>query len=70
MSDRQINCKGCGKYMGEIRDAKLRKGLVFLCEPCDGRRVALELKEKTGQAGGANFDDIFGDIFGKGGYRK
>ena len=27
-------CYECGKYMGTIRDAKLRKGWVILCKEC------------------------------------
>lgn len=29
-----INCKKCKKYLGEIRDATLRKGVVYMCEQC------------------------------------
>jgi hypothetical protein len=29
-----INCKKCRKYLGEIRDATLRKGIVYMCEQC------------------------------------
>lgn len=31
---RQINCSGCGKYLGEIRDAKLAKGIDYRCSAC------------------------------------
>ena len=30
---RKIHCK-CGKYVGEIRDATLAKGLTFNCAKC------------------------------------
>jgi len=30
----KIYCKHCGKYLGEIRDATLRKGVVFICKEC------------------------------------
>jgi hypothetical protein len=31
---RKIYCAKCGFYLGEIRDAKLRKGTVFICVKC------------------------------------
>ena len=31
---RHLYCQDCRKYMGEIRDASLRKGLVVLCQAC------------------------------------
>lgn len=33
---RKIYCIECNKYVGEIRDAKLIKGLAFLCQDCQG----------------------------------
>jgi hypothetical protein len=37
---REINCKLCGCKVGEIRDAKLAKGIVYLCKVCDEKREA------------------------------
>lgn len=34
MADRDIYCADCGCYLGVIRDAKLKKGLVTLCADC------------------------------------
>ena len=31
---KHINCHLCNKYLGEIRDAKLRKGTVHICHEC------------------------------------
>ncbi len=30
----KIYCKKCGKYLGEIRDATLRKHIVYFCSHC------------------------------------
>jgi hypothetical protein len=31
---RHINCHKCGLYLGEIRDATLRKGTKHVCSDC------------------------------------
>ena len=31
---REINCYKCQAYLGEIRDAKLRKDILFVCGKC------------------------------------
>lgn len=31
---RKIECDKCHKHLGEIRDATLRKGIVFICAEC------------------------------------
>lgn len=31
---RTIHCHVCGKYLGEIRDAKVMKGIAYLCPTC------------------------------------
>jgi predicted SprT family Zn-dependent metalloprotease len=31
----KIYCAKCRKYLGEIRDAKLRKGTAYLCAECE-----------------------------------
>ena len=62
---REIHCVKCGKYLGEIRDAKLRKNIHFICDDCNTRRLALELKETIG-GGNTGYDpmDVMKDIFG------
>ncbi len=34
MPDKHIYCEVCNKYLGVIRDAKLYKWIIFLCEKC------------------------------------
>lgn len=36
---RVIYCEKCKKYVGEIRDARLLKGIVFLCKDCNSKRT-------------------------------
>ena len=43
----KIYCKGCGKYLGVIRDATLHKEIVYLCPNCDTKRIASDLANKT-----------------------
>ena len=31
---KKIHCHNCNRYVGEIRDAKLAKGLTFNCAKC------------------------------------
>lgn len=61
MSDREINCCQCGKHVGIIRDAKLMKGLKFICPMCDNQSHQRD-DDIAGYTSG-NFADIFGDIF-------
>ena len=42
MSDRPIYCHRCGRYLGVIRDAKLRKGITHACGECVVTKDALE----------------------------
>jgi predicted SprT family Zn-dependent metalloprotease len=35
MAKKVIYCKTCGKYLGEIRDATLRKGVKYQCAKCN-----------------------------------
>lgn len=37
---RHVYCKDCGKPMGVIRDASLRKGMVVLCSACAHKQKA------------------------------
>ncbi|MBF0121601.1 MAG: hypothetical protein HQK79_22445 [Desulfobacterales bacterium] len=37
MNKIEIYCAGCNKYLGEIRDAKLRKGIAYACAECSVR---------------------------------
>lgn len=40
MTVRQIECSGCGCNLGEIRDARLRKDIRYLCGQCYDKREA------------------------------
>ncbi|MDD4242788.1 MAG: hypothetical protein PHG08_00615 [Bacilli bacterium] len=55
-TDRQIFCQKCGRYVGTIRDAKLIKGLRFICPACD---------EEYAQYVPDDLAGIFGNLFGK-----
>lgn len=44
---RKIFCTGCNKYLGDIRDAKLLKGIKFLCPKCEIKRIASVLHRGT-----------------------
>ena len=63
MAEKQIFCKGCGKYLGEIRDAKLRKGMVYLCQNCETKRLASDMARNKMKAQDPVND--FMNIFGK-----
>lgn len=54
---REIHCAGCGTYLGEIRDARLRKDLVTYCQPCATER------EQRQEDGGPVVDFLKG-VFG------
>jgi len=32
--ERLLECYNCGKHMATLRDARVRKGIVVLCQPC------------------------------------
>ena len=36
---RKIHCADCGLYLGEIRDATLRKGITHRCERCSSTQI-------------------------------
>ncbi len=56
MSDKTIHCKICGKYVGVIRDAKLIKGLVFICPTCSSEYEPITPKDSY-------VGDLFHDMF-------
>ena len=53
---RKIFCTGCNKYLGDIRDAKLLKGIKFLCPKCEIKRIASDLHQETNR--GYNASDM------------
>jgi len=50
---RKIFCIDCDKYLGDIRDAKLLKGIAFLCPKCEKKRTKL-----------SDGDSLFKTLFG------
>ena len=59
---RKIYCSECKTPLGEVRDAKLKKGMVHLCSKCESARKLL--KAAAGIKGGSNpMADMFGGMF-------
>lgn len=52
---RQIHCLKCDRNVGEIRDARLMKGIAYLCQSC-----ANELMAPPKMWSG--FDELFGKL--------
>lgn len=63
MPERKIYCTGCSTYLGVIRDAKLRKNVVFLCKNCEIKRIALEMQKKTKPS--VDMGDLFRGVLKK-----
>lgn len=61
---KEIFCAKCGKYMGEIRDATLRKGAITYCLPCDNRRQGVLQQTDNNSDVMSNF---FDGLMSKGG---
>ena len=62
----KIHCKHCNKFMGELRDASIRNGMVVYCKECDSA-IQLQLVGKS-KSVPSDFGEIFGDIFGAGSF--
>lgn len=60
MSDRQIHCIKCSTYLGVIRDARLMKGILFLCPKCN----ISTLEDDHHQSSVYDFGKIFEGILG------
>ena len=76
MADRTITCEVCSTNLGTIRDARLRKDIVYSCGQCKTtskdkiseleRQIrAMHSARAAEQMGKKDngFGDIFGDIF-------
>lgn len=59
----RVTCKVCGKYLGEIRDAKLHKKIVYLCDGCDTKRIASGLAKTTKSGLGFDVNDILSGLY-------
>jgi hypothetical protein len=68
MADREIHCLKCDCYLGVIRDAKLKVGMVHICYLCS---CTIQWSSpKKDYKNSKETSDLFKDIFGKGfGYR-
>lgn len=61
MPDREIHCARCGVYLGVLRDAKLRKDIMFGCGDC--------FEPKSSEEANGTLD-YFSSLFGARGPRK
>jgi glutaredoxin-related protein len=55
---RDIHCVDCGTYLGEIRDAKLKKNISHICSSCTNMRK----HHKTPDLQDTNFMSMFDEI--------
>ena len=46
---RKIYCSECKAYLGEIRDAKLKKGMAHLCSKCESARKLMKTTSGPGK---------------------
>ena len=61
---RNIKCCKCNTNMGEIRDARLRKDIVFMCQPCN--QLMIKKINEVKRTGTDNpFSGLFDDILKK-----
>lgn len=59
---RKIYCSECKTFLGEIRDAKLKKNMACLCSKCESARKLM--KTAVGIKGNSNpLGDMFGGMF-------
>jgi len=42
---REINCYKCQAYLGEIKDAKLRKDILFICRKCSEIKIKRSMED-------------------------
>ena len=55
----KVYCYLCHLYLGEIRDAKLKKEISYLCKDC----VSIIKLKFTNTQTPSNVSDLFGGIF-------
>jgi len=56
----KLKCIKCGKYLGEIRDANLRKNITHLCKECTA--ILIKPKQKKEEVNDF-FNEFFKDMF-------
>ncbi len=62
----EIECAGCRKHMGTLRDAKVRNGMVVYCQECDTRNKRLLLLAQATATHKDGMPDFMRGLFGKG----
>lgn len=64
---REIKCTVCRAPLGEIRDARLRKGIKHICAKCESRRVQamVELHQAKAASPPNSAADFIDSILGK-----
>ena len=71
-TERKITCFKCSKYVGVIRDARIIKGLAFICPACQEMvddpfkaqdKLTPETEPFLSNDMMETFTDIFGDLF-------
>ena len=66
MTDREIYCTGCNKYLGLIRDALLHPKIKYICPTCETKRKASDMKNNITQNNATqnnnNFMNMINDI--------
>ena len=68
MSDRHIHCSSCSTYLGVIRDARLMKGIKYLCPTCItpdafDEDVFANPKWNDSDIKTPGIEDVLGDLF-------
>lgn len=61
----KIHCDECMKYLGEIRDAKLRNGIVYQCAECakQARQASAYLRMQKASRKGDDMPDFLRGLF-------
>jgi len=59
---RKIHCL-CGEYLGEIRDATLKRELAYLCQPCSQKFQ--EMFRSKAETSKPRIEDIFPFLYPK-----
>jgi hypothetical protein len=68
VNERIIYCYKCNVYVGTIRDAKLMKGLSFICATCvkkEKQDTTLNIPKSNDAFNNLFTESIFNDIFKK-----
>ena len=61
----KIYCSSCSKYLGEIRDATLRKNTHHLCDQCEIKRKAADMHmQATVRDSKSPVDEILRKVLG------